>query len=125
MKKLICFILITNLFFVILNCKSQNQVDLKTKVVSITDLGKVCLRNDEINALASYLKINKKNITSALYITENEKKECYPINDKTFNYSIFEKVKKNSLNNQLTIIYKTAIIGNKKYIVIYKIKEEE
>ena len=46
-------------------------------------------------------------------------------NYKTFNYSIFEKVKKNSLNNQLTIIYKTAIIGNKKYIVIYKIKEEE
>ena len=35
---------------------------------------------------------------------------------------VFEKVKKNSLNNQLTIIYKTAIIGNKKYIVIYIFK---
>lgn len=34
----------------------------------------MCLKNDEINALASYLKISKKNITSALYITENEKK---------------------------------------------------
>lgn len=124
MKKIISLILIINLFFVILSCKPQNQVYLKTKVVSITDLGKVCLGNDEINGVAKYLKINKKNITSALYITENDKKGCYPINDKTFNYSFFEKIKKDSLNKQLTIIYKTVIIDNKDYVIIYKIKEE-
>ena len=75
--------------------------------------------------MSNFSNISERKLTSALYLIKDNKKECYPINDKTFNYSIFEKVKKNSLNNQLTIIYKTAIIGNKKYIVIYKIKEEK
>lgn len=123
MKKIISFTLIVNLFFVILSCKSQNQTDLKTKVISITDLGKVCLGNDEINGVAKYLKINKKNITSALYITENDKKKCYPINDKTFNYSFFEKMKKESLNKQYTILYKEFTVSKKKYIVVYKVIE--
>ena len=42
MKKLICFILITNLFFVIPSCKSQNQVDLKNHKRVIHAL-EVCL----------------------------------------------------------------------------------
>ena len=68
--------------------------------------------------------IDKKNLTSCIYSKLNVGTNCYPINDKTFDYKDYEKKVKNKINDNLKakIYFKTKQVGNKTIVMVYKME---
>ena len=112
------YILILSLFL-LFGCKSQQNFDLNKDTVLFNDFGKICLNNLEILSLSKEAKINKKYLTSAFYSENGHEKVCYPINDKTFDYSDLEML----LGKKVNIYYKIYSINNKEIKVIYNITQ--
>lgn len=118
MKKL----LILNIFFIVLSCKVQDNINLKTISVKVKDYGKICLNNTEIMQMNEVYHFKKKHLTSSLYGTANNKEICFIINDKTFNYKYLKQLNNQELYGKTIVVsYKTYKINNKEIFMIYEI----
>ena len=104
-------------------CQSKKNI-FESKEIVIDDIGKIGFSYAEIELISEKFGIDKKNLTSCIYSKLNVGTNCYPINDKTFDYKDYEKKVKNKINDNLKakIYFKTKQVGNKTIVMVYKME---
>ncbi len=115
---LLIFFLISTLF-AYSQLRQQGHTENKIFTGTVIDLGK---KPSEMNFKVG--NINKKYITSALYVVlDNSKEKAILINDKVFNYDYFNKNIRPYLENRIVKIYvEKYIVNGKEVFVAYKIE---
>lgn len=96
-------------------------MQLSSKNVTISDIGKIGFSYHEIKLISKEFGLEKKFLTSCIYVNSKNEAICYPINDKTFNYGKYQK--KHPLGHfKAKIYYKTKKINSQKISLVFNME---
>lgn len=112
-------------FFIPLLFSYQKKIiQLSSKEVIISDIGKIGFSYQEIKSISKEFSVEKKFLTSCIYVKSKDETICYPINDRTFNYDNYQKYhSSNKLSNfKARIFYKTKTINSQKISLVFNME---
>lgn len=118
--KLLCVLLFISFLF---SCQKK-KLQLSSKDVTINDIGKIGFSYQDIKIISKEFGVEKKFLTSCIYLNSKNEIICYPINDKTFNYDNYQKYhNSHKLSNfKARIFYKTITINSQKINLVFNME---